>query len=66
MGSGDPEGQKCDWCSDPATNSFEIRQRVKGRAGATMGTSQFWFTCDSHVEQGKKMTAEPKPATRRR
>lgn len=67
VGGGDTEGQKCDWCPEDATRSFEMRRRMKGgKAGATLGTGQFVFACDEHEEFAKKATEQPRPALRKK
>lgn len=65
MGGGDTTDAKCDWCPEPATDSFEMQRRIKGaRAGATVGTGQFIFACDSHKEIAEKVANESRPARR--
>lgn len=63
-GGGDPEGKVCDWCPEPATHSFEMKRRVKGKRNALVGTMMFKFACGHHYETAKRMTDDPLPPLR--
>lgn len=49
---GDPRGRSCDWCSEPATDSFEIKQGRK-----RIGSARYIYACPTHYDVAARSIA---------